>query len=229
MDPTRATPFRPTGTVYGTLLNFRREHALWAARMVQPPYQAPPRAPVLYVKTANTFTPAGGAIALPDGAPVEVAASLGLVLGGPDDLLPTGGTPGVAGVVLLNDVSVAHESYFRPPVRARCVDGFLGLGPDCVPLAQLGGLAGLHGLRLQLTLNGVPQHTTVLSDLVRDAATLLAEVNAFMGLRSGDMLMLGTDCLDDGSRPRVQPGDVVAISAEGFAPAVHRFVAEALP
>lgn len=50
-------PWMPAGTVYGTLLNFQREHALWAPRMHEAPYKAPPKAPVLYVKTANTFTP----------------------------------------------------------------------------------------------------------------------------------------------------------------------------
>jgi 5-oxopent-3-ene-1,2,5-tricarboxylate decarboxylase/2-hydroxyhepta-2,4-diene-1,7-dioate isomerase len=58
-------PYLPTGTVYGTLLNFQREHALWAPRMSEAPYKATPQAPVLYIKTANTFTPAGHAIALP--------------------------------------------------------------------------------------------------------------------------------------------------------------------
>ena len=75
-------PYIPCGTVYGTLLNFRREHALWAPRMHEAPYKAPPQAPVLYIKTANTFTRCGHAIALPTGVDeVEVSASLGLVAG----------------------------------------------------------------------------------------------------------------------------------------------------
>jgi hypothetical protein len=51
-----AAPFLPDGTVYGTLLNFRHEQALWAARATEPPYKAPPQAPVLFIKTANTFS-----------------------------------------------------------------------------------------------------------------------------------------------------------------------------
>ena len=53
-----AAPFLPDGTVYGTLLNFRHEQALWAARATEPPYKAPPQAPVLFIKTANTFSAA---------------------------------------------------------------------------------------------------------------------------------------------------------------------------
>ena len=206
-------PWMPAGTVYGTLLNFQRECALWAPRMHDAPYKAPPQAPVLYIKTANTFTPAGQAIALPAGAPVQVAASLGLVMG----------DGGVLGAVLFNDVAIAHESYYRPPIKTRCVDGFLGVGPGCVPLAQIGDLTDLQ---IELHINGVHRQTAALADLVRDAATLLADVNEFMTLRPGDVLMLGTDCLADGTRPLVHAGDTVEITAPGFAPTRHPFVKE---
>ena len=209
----------PEGTVYGTLMNFHREHALWAPRMTEAPYKAPPQAPVLYIKTANTFTAAGHSIALPAGQPVAVAATLGLVMG----------DTGVAGAVLFNDLAIVHESYYRPPVKFQCVDGFLGIGPECVPLHRLGGLGGLNGLQLELRINGVHRQTTALAELVRDAATLLADVNEFMTLRLGDVLMLGSDCLPDGSRPLVHAGDTVEISATGFKPAVHSFLAEEKP
>ena len=210
-------PWMPAGTVYGTLLNFQREHALWVPRMNDAPYKAPPKAPVLYIKTANTFAAAGGGIALPAGAPVQVTPSLGLVMG----------DAGVCGAVLFNDVSVVHESYYRPPIKTRCVDGFLGVGANCVPLAALGGLEGLATLQLELHINGVHQQTAVLSELVRDAATLLADVSEFMTLRPGDVLMLGTDCLADGTRPLVHAGDTVEITAPGFPPVRHNFVKEA--
>jgi 5-oxopent-3-ene-1,2,5-tricarboxylate decarboxylase/2-hydroxyhepta-2,4-diene-1,7-dioate isomerase len=210
-------PYLPGGTVYGTLLNFRREHALWASRMHEAPYQAPPNAPVLYIKTANTFTRSGQAIALPKGvSEVEVAASLGLVAG-------EGGR--VASAVLFNDVAIPHESYYRPPVKFRCVDGFLGVGDALRPLTDLGELAALV---LELRVDGVMRQRTALADLVRDAATLWADVNAFQSMRPGDVLMVGTDCLEDGSRPRAKAGDSVEITATGFAPLVNHFVQEAV-
>jgi 5-oxopent-3-ene-1,2,5-tricarboxylate decarboxylase/2-hydroxyhepta-2,4-diene-1,7-dioate isomerase len=211
-------PYLPTGTVYGTLLNFQREHALWAPRMSEAPYKAPPQAPVLYIKTANTFTPAGHAIALPPGvAEVEVSASLGLVAG-------EGGA--VAGCVLFNDVAIPHESYYRPPVKFRCVDGFLGVGREVVSLDAVGGLAGLGAMTLELRVHGVLKQVVALADLVRDAATLWADVNAFQSMRPGDVLMLGTDCLADGNRPRAKVGDAVEITAAGFKPLTHQFVQE---
>ncbi len=57
-------PWQPAGTVYGALLNFRREYEQWQPRMHEAPYKAPPQAPVLYVKTANTWNPDGGQVAL---------------------------------------------------------------------------------------------------------------------------------------------------------------------
>lgn len=210
-------PYLPGGTVYGTLLNFRREHALWAPRMHEAPYKAPPNAPVLYIKTANTFTRSGQAIALPKGvAEVEVAASLGLVAG-------EGGR--VAGAVLFNDVAIPHDSYYRPPVKFRCVDGFLGVGDALRPVHDLSSLTSLV---LELRVDGVMRQRTALADLVRDAATLWADVNAFQSMRPGDVLMVGTDCLDDGSRPRAKAGDSVEITATGFAPLVNHFVQEAV-
>jgi 5-oxopent-3-ene-1,2,5-tricarboxylate decarboxylase/2-hydroxyhepta-2,4-diene-1,7-dioate isomerase len=56
-----------------------------------------------------------------------------------------------------------------------------------------------------------------LRELVRNMPTLLADVGEFMTLQPGDVLMVGSDCLADGTRPRAQAGDRVEISAPGFA------------
>jgi 5-oxopent-3-ene-1,2,5-tricarboxylate decarboxylase/2-hydroxyhepta-2,4-diene-1,7-dioate isomerase len=210
--------YRPIGTVYGTLLNFRREHTLWAPHMSEAPYQAPPKAPVLYIKTANTFTSHGQAIALPGGVEaVEVNATLGLVAG-------EGGLP--ESCVLFNDVTLPHKSYYRPPVKFRCVDGFLGVGDAVRTLADLGGLDALSAMVLELRVNGVMRQRSSLAELVRDAATLWTEVNGFQSLQPGDVLMLGTDCLEDGARVRVHEGDAVEITAQGLSPLVNHFVRE---
>ncbi|MDP3605609.1 MAG: fumarylacetoacetate hydrolase family protein, partial [Polaromonas sp.] len=72
----------PEGTVYGVLLNFRNEMDALAPQMNQAPYKAAPKAPVLYVKTANTWSPHGAAIAIPTGvAEVEVGATIAMVMG----------------------------------------------------------------------------------------------------------------------------------------------------
>ena len=200
---TPQTPWKPLGTVYGPLLNFRREWDLWAPRMTQDPYKAAPQAPVLYVKSANTFNPSGELV-LQDGiTEVEIGATLGVVMG-------ADGQP--ESVVLLNDWAVPHASYYRPPVKYRCRDGYLGLGL-LRPWADL----DVNDLRLRVTLNGAAVQTVDFSQLKRPLVQLLVDVAEFMSLQAGDVLMLGTDCLEDGTRPRARAGDTVRIEAAGFA------------
>ena len=170
----------PKGTVYGTLLNFRREWDLWAPRMTQDPHKAPPKAPVLYVKSANTFAPAGQDLLLQDSVQeVDIGATLGLVIGAHAQLV---------GAALLLDWNVPHSSYYRPPVKFRCRDGFLGLPAQpsaCAPDARW------DDVRIE---------------------------GEFMTLQPGDVLMVGTDCLPDGTRPRARVGDTVELSAPGLLP-----------
>lgn len=208
MNPWTPT-WSPTGTVYGTLLNFRREWDLWAPRMTQEPHKAAPKAPVLYVKTANTFCPAGQDLLLQDGvSEVDIGATLGLVIGAQAQ---------VVSAVLLNDWSVPHTSYYRPPVKFRCRDGFLGLPAAVTPCSHSDAFARL---RLDVRVNGEHVQSVDLRDLVRPMPTLLADVGEFMTLQPGDVLMVGTDCLVDGTRPRAKAGDRVEVSAPGFASVV---------
>ena len=203
-NPMPHRPWQPQGTVYGTLLNFRREWDLWAPRMTQDPHKAAPQAPILYVKSANTFNPVGQDLLLQDGVTeVDIGATLGLVIGGNGQ---------VAGAVLMCDWSVPHASYYRPPVKFRCRDGFLAL-PQHVTTGQVADWAALQ---IAVNRNGERVQTVDLRELMRDLPTLLADVGEFMTLQAGDVLMVGTDCLFDGSRPRAKVGDRVEISAPGF-------------
>jgi 5-oxopent-3-ene-1,2,5-tricarboxylate decarboxylase / 2-hydroxyhepta-2,4-diene-1,7-dioate isomerase len=205
-------PFMPSGTVYGSLLNFRREHALFAPHMTQAPYKAAPRAPVLYVKTANTFTASGGQVPVPARVPqLEVGATLAMVFGPP---VAAGGAmsavQNMAHWVLMNDFSVPHTSYFRPPVKFKCLDGFLGVGSECVSPAALGDPARVT---LEVHINGNRQQVLDFSQLIRDAQSLARDVGEFMSLREGDALMLGLDCLEGGGRPLARVGDTVEITS----------------
>jgi 5-oxopent-3-ene-1,2,5-tricarboxylate decarboxylase / 2-hydroxyhepta-2,4-diene-1,7-dioate isomerase len=127
------TPWLPQGTVYGTLMNFADEHAALAAQMNAPPYKAAPQAPVLYIKTANTFSAHGGAIALPARVrEVQVRACVGIIF---QANTPTGQSniaqaaiKHIASVALFNDLTIPHESFYRPPVKFKCLDGFLCAG-----------------------------------------------------------------------------------------------------
>jgi len=202
-------PWQPQGTVYGTLLNFQREWDLWAPRMQDAPHKAPPQQPVLYVKSANTFNPAGHDLVLQDGVTeVDVGASLGLVMG--DDGQVQGGA-------LLLDWSVPHESYFRPPIKFRCRDGYLGLPQALTPFQS-----DWDKLEIEVLLNNAVVQRVALSTLKRSIAQLLADVGEFMALQAGDVLMVGTDCLQTGLRPSARAGDTVQIRAAGLESVVQK-------
>ena len=77
-------------------------------------------------------------------------------------------------------------------------------------------MADWAALQIVVRRNGERVQTVDLRELMRDLPTLLADVGEFMTLQAGDVLMVGTDCLADGSRPRAKPGDRVEVSAPGF-------------
>jgi len=216
------TPFMPTGTVYGVLLNFRGELQALAPQMSEPPYKAPPKAPILYIKPANTWSAHGAAIAVPAKVPqVEVGATIAMVMG--QDVQAVRANTAlkfVAGYVLMNDLSIPHASFYRPPVKYKCLDGFLGVGP-----ALVAAHAAVDPSRfaLEVRINGALKQSVSFAHLVRNAAQLLAEVSEFMTLRRGDVLMLGCDL----GRPLAQVGDRIEISAPGFATLSNNLVAEA--
>ena len=191
----------PTGTVYGTLLNFRGELEALGPKMSQAPYKAPPKAPVLYIKPANTWSADGADIAVPARvSEVEIGATIGMVMKAP-------GEPG--GYVLMNDLSIPHASFFRPPVRFKCLDGFLGVGSRLVGLEEAGDPAQF---RLEVRIDGTLKQTVAFRNLARDSRRLLQDVSEFMTLGAGDVLMLGCDL----GRPLAKAGDRVEIRAAGF-------------
>ena len=200
------------GTVYGTLMNFRGELEALGEQVNQPPYKAPPSAPVLYIKPANTWTENGGAIALPaDVAEVEVGATVAMVMKSGRE---------IAGYVLMNDLSIPHASFFRPPVKFKCLDGFLGIGDRVRARNEAGDPAVF---KLEVRINGELKQTVRFSQLVRSADKLLADVSEFMTLGEGDMLMLGCDV----GRPRVRAGARVEIKMPALGTLANSFVSEA--
>jgi 5-oxopent-3-ene-1,2,5-tricarboxylate decarboxylase / 2-hydroxyhepta-2,4-diene-1,7-dioate isomerase len=200
-------------TVYGTLMNFRSELEALGAQMNEPPYGAPPKAPVLYIKPANTWSRHGAAIALPARVTqVEIGATIAMLMKAPGE---------VAGYLLMNDLSIPHTSFFRPPVKCKCLDGFLGVGDTLLPA---GAAVDPSLFRLEVRINGELKQSVDFAHLVRPARQLLADVSDFMTLGPGDVLMLGVDT----GRPLARAGDRVEISAAGLGSLANTLVAEAV-
>ena len=208
--------FLSMGTVYGTLLNFRGELEALGEQVNAAPYKAPPKAPVLYIKPANTWSAHYAEITVPAGvAQVEVGATIAMVMKAPGEL---------AGYVLMNDLSLPHASLFRPPVKFKCLDGFLGVGGTLLPAERAGDPAQFV---LEVRINGELKQTVNFGNLVRSPQQLLADVGEFMTLGAGDVLMLGCDVLKEGGRPLAKAGDRIELSAPGMGTLANTLVAEA--
>jgi 5-oxopent-3-ene-1,2,5-tricarboxylate decarboxylase / 2-hydroxyhepta-2,4-diene-1,7-dioate isomerase len=213
----------PQGTVYGTLMNFANEHAALAAQMAASPYKAAPQAPVLYIKTANTFSAHSSAIALPAQIPyVAVRATVGLIFKPNSHLalqsIARAAIDNVASVVLFSDLTIPHSSFYRPPVKFNCVDGFLCAGQSPHTVRDV---AWLDALSITVRINGVEVQRFSTADMVRRTAQLVADVADFIDLQDGDVLLLGSPF----DAPLAKAGDTVDISAPGFAPLRHALVA----
>jgi 5-oxopent-3-ene-1,2,5-tricarboxylate decarboxylase/2-hydroxyhepta-2,4-diene-1,7-dioate isomerase len=193
-------------------MNFRGELEALGPKMNEAPYKAPPNAPVLYVKPANTWTENGGTIPVPAGVPeVEIGATVAMVMKSARE---------IAGFVLMNDVSIPHESFFRPPVKFKCLDGFLGIGDRIRARNEAGDPAVF---KLEVRINGELKQTVRFSQLVRSADRLIEDVSEFMTLGEGDMLMLGCDV----GRPRAKVGDRIDIFMPALGTLSNTLVAEA--
>jgi 5-oxopent-3-ene-1,2,5-tricarboxylate decarboxylase / 2-hydroxyhepta-2,4-diene-1,7-dioate isomerase len=218
--PFDVSPFRLSGTVYGTLLNHKSALAALGDKAGAPPYNAPPRAPVLYVKPRNTLAICGDTVDVPASAgELEAAACLGIVVGRTAcKVTEASALEHVAGFLLLNDVSIPHPNYYRPSIRYKARDGYCPLGPRVTARALI---ADPDALSIRTYVDGALVQTFSTADLIRSVGRLLADVTEFMTLAPGDVLALGAAA----PAPRVRAGQSVAIEADGLGTLVNPFAA----
>lgn len=202
----------------GVLLSDPAALTALGAAVAEPPYKAPPKAPVLFVKPRNTYAASGAEVCIPAGIDtLEVAASVGLVIGRPACQVEAAQAMlYVAGLTLVVDLSVPHESFYRPSVRFKALDGSCLLGP--APVAGLDP----DGLTIEVHVGGQVAHRFDARRFVRSAARLLADVTSFMTLQPGDILMLGTAH----GAPRLRAGQTFEVRAAGLGPVMGRLAAE---
>jgi 5-oxopent-3-ene-1,2,5-tricarboxylate decarboxylase / 2-hydroxyhepta-2,4-diene-1,7-dioate isomerase len=214
-------PWRLSGQVFGVLLNHRPALAALGEAVHAAPYKAPPRAPVLYLKPRNTQVGPGAVVAVPADVPaLEVGAALGLVIGRTACRLRVEDAMScVAGLVTVADLSVPHDSFYRPSVRLKARDGFCPIGPRVLPLAAAGDV---DALAVTVAVDGRVVHRTTTGERVRKAAALLADVTEFMTLAPGDVLMLGVSA----GAPQVAAGHEVAVAIDGLGTLSFRLAAE---
>lgn len=209
-------------TVYGTLLNHRDALAALGDQVNAAPYKSAPKAPILYIKPRNTWAQSGDAVVVPADAPaLQIGATLGLVMGhvackvSLDEAMNH-----VAGYVVLNDISVPHDSFYRPSMRFKCRDGSCPMGA----FVPRDAVANPDALAMTVAIDGKVVQQTDTGGRIRSVAQLLVDVTEFMTLHPGDILSIGVSA----NAPLAHAGQCVTVSIAGVGQIENNLVAEAL-
>jgi 5-oxopent-3-ene-1,2,5-tricarboxylate decarboxylase/2-hydroxyhepta-2,4-diene-1,7-dioate isomerase len=220
-SPFGFAPYRLSGTVYGVLLNHAPALAALGDAVNAAPYKAPPKAPVLYLKPRNTLAAAGSACEVPAGIEaLQIGANLGIVIGRTACRVRAQDVASfVAGYAIVNDLSVPHETFYRPSVRFKALDGSCVIGA-LVPRARVGNPDAL-GVRVYV--DGERAQHTDTGARTRPTAQLLADITDFMTLAPGDIVLLGTSH----GAPSARAGQRVAIEIDGLGRLEHTLAAAA--
>jgi 5-oxopent-3-ene-1,2,5-tricarboxylate decarboxylase/2-hydroxyhepta-2,4-diene-1,7-dioate isomerase len=199
------------GTVYGVALDVDDPFGAPSDLFTRPPYHRAPTAPVLFIKPRNTFLAHGGTVLLPSTLQeLEASAALALVFARDTRGVPsTRAFDSVAGYTLALDLSEPGADFFRPPIREKCRDGFLPIGPSVVGSDDI---ASLKSLVVRLEVNGQEEASFNLGAGVPRIAALIEEVSGFMTFRAGDVLLVSRTPLG----PRARVGSRISAVADGL-------------
>lgn len=210
-----------TGTVYGTLLNFKGALEKMKDQLNEPPYKGEPKAPILYIKPANTLAAYGSPVPLPENTEyLQAGACLGIVIGkNATRVSEAEALEYVSGYTVVNDISIPHDSFFRPAIKEKCRDGFCPAGPWIVKAEDAGDPGKLC---IQVFVNGELRQKNNTENLIRSVPRLIADVTGFMTLRRGDVLLAGVP--ED--PPLVKAGDEVKIVIEKIGQLKNQIVPE---
>lgn len=221
---TMSNMFQPPvgGTVYGTLLNHREALAALGDQVNVAPYKAPPKAPILYIKPRNTWAQSGDAVVVPsDAHELQIGATLGLVIGRTACKVSVANALDyVAGYVVVNDISVPHDSFYRPSMRFKCRDGSCPMGA----FVPRNAITHPDALAITVAIDGVTVQHTDTGNRIRSVAQLLTDVTEFMTLHPGDILSMGVAA----DAPLAHAGQRVTITIEGVGQIENMLVAEEL-
>lgn len=193
------------GEIYGVILNDQASLDRLGDQLKEPPYKGSPKAPAMYIKPRNTIVGNGAEIELPQGeASVEIGAVLGVVVGKAASRVSLAeAVDHIAGYIPVADLSLPHDSYYRPAIREKCFDGACPVG-DPVAANTISDVAGLE---IETIVNGQTVASRTLSDPYRSIPQLICDVTEFMTLKPGDILLSGVTF----QAPQAQRGDNVRV------------------
>jgi len=198
-----------SGEVYGVALNNTVD--VRNGMIANDRAKAAPNAPVMFIKPRNTYLAHGSQVLLsPELDAVEPCAALGVVFGRDTArVAPSHALEHVLGYTLAIDISEPGAGYFRPPIREKCRDGFLPIGPGILPRHAL---EDPDAALLRLEVDGETVASVRGKDQIRPIAELIAEVSAYMTFSAGDMLL----AVLTSPGPLARPGSRVAAVVDGI-------------
>lgn len=198
-----------TGMIYGALLNYKGEVEAISDTLHQEPYKAPPKAPILYIKPENTKIAHKMPIPLPANvAELQVGAALGIVIGRTASKVSIEEAfDYIDGYTIVNDISIPHESVYRPAISQKARDGFCPVGPYIV---EKHSSIQPDRLKIQVFINNELCQENTTANLIRPVAQLLSEMTSFMTLDPGDVVLVGVP----EHPPLVKAGDHIRIEIE---------------
>jgi len=189
----------------------------------------PPTSPLLFGKFENTLIGPDVPIVLPlEATHVDAEAELCVEIGtGGRRIAESDALEHVRGYRCANDLSARNIQYSEAQwTRAKGFDTFCPLGPECVPVSELGDGSGL---RVVQRLNGEMLQDGNTVDLIFTVPFLIAYISATFTLEPGDLILTGTPpgvgWARDPKRP-LRPGDVVEVEVEGIGVLRNPVVAE---
>lgn len=195
------------GNIFGIALNYKCLYESLKAAFNEKPYVNEPIKPVLFIKTPNTRNMDQGIVTKPKHTRLQAGPSLGVVIGKrASRVQQENADEYIAGYVVVNELSLPEDSYYRPAIKAKCQDGFCAIG-QVVAKDQV---HNLNQLKLRVLLNGELRQEGTTENWIRTPAQLIAELSDYMTLNEGDMILTGTPL----GRVDLHNGDVVTVEID---------------
>ena len=205
-------------------LNYAEHYTRHEDAFHQPPYNKPPRQPVFFIKPPNTLAGHLSKVPCPDSADhIYTGAGLAFVIGRPSSRVKQEQAfDYVSGYTIFNDFSLAEDSYFRPPITSKCLDGFGPVGPYIVDREDI---IDPHNLRITTYVNSELRQTASSADLRLTIPTIIEALTEFMTLQPGMVVVSGFPA----DRIAVKPGDQVMVEIEQLGSLVNHVVSKPAP
>lgn len=195
------------GNIFGIALNYKNLYSTLQAQFNEKPYVKEPIKPVLFIKTPNTRNQSGQLVVKRVGEVLQAGAAVGIVIAKATSRVKQADANNhIAGYVVINELSLPEDSYYRPAIKAKCQDGFCVIG-DVVAQDQVNNVANLE---LRVYVNGELKQTGNTSDWIRSPAQIIEEISDYMPLNEGDIIITGTPR----GRPALLKGDVVRVEVD---------------